>query len=591
MGKKSIFIMLLIILMTIMVSCGKDSGDAEGKKEDTAVESVTIYSSVRKTGQYPESFVITLSEAAKAGVALKAEDFKLEGNAGMWGSNETRPFTAEFESVKTEGSSVILVPKDFPEKLFYVRSFKVSCSKDDVPSFTDKDVTEIFTAVADDFTTVTKKDGAAFDYHLYTPEKTENMPVVVVFHGYGDTSNLLTYRTAVDWAEPDNQAVRPCYVIAPVIDDDTYYSARESVFRPLKELLDKMTEEGKADPDRIYVMGNSFGGMSSIEFAELYPDTVAGILALCPALNYSPKAVENLDKMKGIPIWFAHAQHDGTIPAQYSQNAVDKLEKLGAKEVRFTEYTDEEMNAAGADSAPDSTYSYHHVELAVMEDDAYKQWLFSLNKQDTGAGGDPFYITPITDEIFERIYGLSFKEDCTLPREDLRYLHVLHKDLDGNEHEGEMIVNVHIAEDVLDILKKLYEADYPIERIRLVDEYGADDEASMQDNNSSSFNFRFVSHTTRISKHGLGLAVDINPLYNPYIKTVDGKRSVEPAGGEPYVDRTADFPFKIDEDDLCFRLFTEKGFEWGGAWKNSKDYQHFEIPSEKIDKWYPGNGN
>ena len=91
---------------------------------------------------------------------------------------------------------------------------------------------------------------------------------------------------------------------------------------------------------------------------------------------------------------------------------------------------------------------------------------------------DPFYVTEITDEIFDRISGKSFKEDCTLPREELSYLHVLHKDLDGNEHEGEMIVNKHIAEDVLDILKQLYDADYPIEKIRLVDEYDADDEAS-----------------------------------------------------------------------------------------------------------------
>ena len=88
---------------------------------------------------------------------------------------------------------------------------------------------------------------------------------------------------------------------------------------------------------------------------------------------------------------------------------------------------------------------------------------------------DQFYITPITDEIFARIEGKSFKDDCTLSRDDLRYLHVLHKDLEGNVHEGEMIVNYHIAEDVLDILKQLYEADYPIEKIRLVDEYDADD--------------------------------------------------------------------------------------------------------------------
>lgn len=202
---------------------------------------------------------------------------------------------------------------------------------------------------------------------------------------------------------------------------------------------------------------------------------------------------------------------------------------------------------------------------------------------------ESFYMTEITDEIFNRIYGKSFKEDCTLPREDLRYLHVLHKDLDGNDHEGEMIVNKHIAEDVLDILQKLYDANYPIEKIRLVDEYNADDELSMEDNNSSSFNFRFISHTTKISKHGLGLAVDINTLYNPYVKEVDGERVIEPITAEPYLDRTAEFPYKIDENDLCYKLFTEKGFEWGGSWTTRKDYQHFEMPDEKIAEWYPDN--
>jgi len=200
-----------------------------------------------------------------------------------------------------------------------------------------------------------------------------------------------------------------------------------------------------------------------------------------------------------------------------------------------------------------------------------------------------FWISEITDEIFERIQGKSFKDDCTLPREDLRYLHVLHVDLNGEIHEGEMIVNYHIAEDVLDILRQLYEAKYPIERIRLVDEYGADDELSMEDNNSSAFNFRFISHTTRVSKHGLGLAVDINTLYNPYTKIVDGVRIIEPVTAEAYLDREADFPYKIDHGDLCFKLFTEHGFEWGGDWEDRKDYQHFEIPAAQIDEWYPSN--
>jgi hypothetical protein len=205
------------------------------------------------------------------------------------------------------------------------------------------------------------------------------------------------------------------------------------------------------------------------------------------------------------------------------------------------------------------------------------------------ATSEDFYITEITDDIFARIKGKSFKDDCTLPREDLRYLHVLHVDLDGEAREGEMIVNYHIAEDVLDIFRQLYEAGYPIEKIRLVDEYDADDELSMEDNNSSSFNFRFISHTTRVSKHGLGLAVDINTLYNPYTKVVDGERIVEPVNGEPYLDRDADFPYKIDHEDLCYRLFIEHGFEWGGDWEDRKDYQHFEIPTDVIAEWYPDN--
>ena len=142
---------------------------------------------------------------------------------------------------------------------------------------------------------------------------------------------------------------------------------------------------------------------------------------------------------------------------------------------------------------------------------------------------------------------------------------------------------------MLDIFKKLYKADYPIEKVRLVDEYDADDEKSMEDNNSSSFNFRFISHTTKVSKHGLGLAVDINTLYNPYTKIVDGKRIVEPVNAEAYLDRSKDFMYKIDHDDLCYRLFKEKGFEWGGDWTRAKDYQHFEMPDSVVEKLYPDN--
>ncbi len=188
-----------------------------------------------------------------------------------------------------------------------------------------------------------------------------------------------------------------------------------------------------------------------------------------------------------------------------------------------------------------------------------------------------FYIEPISDDIFEKMQGKSYKENCTVPREELRYLHILHVGFDNNTHEGELIVNKRIAEDVLDIFKELYKAGYQIEKVRLIDEYNAQDELSMRDNNSSAFNFRYISYSTTLSKHAMGLAVDINTLYNPYIKQVDGRLNIEPANAVQYVDRNRQFPHKIDHDDLCYKLFTKYGFEWGGDWEDSKDYQHFEI--------------
>ena len=187
-----------------------------------------------------------------------------------------------------------------------------------------------------------------------------------------------------------------------------------------------------------------------------------------------------------------------------------------------------------------------------------------------------FWSVEISDEVFARIEGKSFKKECTTPREDLRYLRVLHYNKEGEELEGELICHKDIADDLLDIFRKLHEARYPIERMVLVDEYDADDEASMRANNSSAFNFRFISGTRSLSRHSRGMAIDINPLYNPYVRHRGGRTLVSPENAKVYTDRTEAFPYKIERDDLCVRLFKEHGFTWGGDWKNSKDYQHFE---------------
>lgn len=178
----------------------------------------------------------------------------------------------------------------------------------------------------------------------------------------------------------------------------------------------------------------------------------------------------------------------------------------------------------------------------------------------------------ISDKVFDRMDGVSFGKDCTTKRKDLRYLRVLHRGFDGETHIGEIVCNRAIAKDFLYIFRQLYEEDYPIEKILLVDEYGGDDEMSMEDNNSSCFNFRPVAGTGHLSQHAYGRAIDINPLYNPYI-TSDG---FVPLNAGDYVDRSAENPYKIDRNDLCYQLFDERGFTWGGSWNSVKDYQHFQ---------------
>lgn len=189
-----------------------------------------------------------------------------------------------------------------------------------------------------------------------------------------------------------------------------------------------------------------------------------------------------------------------------------------------------------------------------------------------------FYSSEITEEVQQRIQGISYQENENISLAEFRYLRVLHMGFDGQVHIGELIVNQVIAEDILKIMAELYRHSYPIEKMLLIDEYGADDEQSMADNNTSAFNYREIAGSGRLSNHAKGLAIDINPLYNPYVKqTGDGGRQVSPSGGEAYADREGDFPYKIDGDDLCCKLFLEYGFAWGGNWRSVKDYQHFEY--------------
>lgn len=190
-----------------------------------------------------------------------------------------------------------------------------------------------------------------------------------------------------------------------------------------------------------------------------------------------------------------------------------------------------------------------------------------------------FRYKPLDEDLKRRITGISFPADdpdVRIRYGDLRYIALRHVDFEGRVREGELIVHATLAREVTEIFLALYEARYPLASVGLVDDFGepGGDNLSMAANNTSAFNYRYVTGTRTLSRHSFGAAIDINPLFNPYLH--DGL--VSPPEAAAYVDRTREFPGKIDHDDLCYRLFTERGWSWGGDWQGDKDYQHFSKP-------------
>lgn len=192
---------------------------------------------------------------------------------------------------------------------------------------------------------------------------------------------------------------------------------------------------------------------------------------------------------------------------------------------------------------------------------------------DTTGIGALFAHYPLSEGTMQRMKGRSLPAGCRVDTRRLRYLIVPHWGTDSMIHIGEMVANVAIADELLDIFRELFQHRYPIERMRLIDDYDGDDQASMAANNTSCFNYRRISGLSKLSRHATGMAVDINPLYNPYVRR-DG--TIEPAQAAPYADRNRAFPMKITRTDPAFKAFRARGYRWGGNWRTRKDYQHFQ---------------
>lgn len=205
---------------------------------------------------------------------------------------------------------------------------------------------------------------------------------------------------------------------------------------------------------------------------------------------------------------------------------------------------------------------------------------------DTANLSQYFTISEITegDAIYQRIAGQSFVYNNDIALSDLRYLKMLHVNFDGNYQVGEMIVNASVAQQVTEIFELLCEARYEIYSMYLIDDFwvgnGTDsDTNSIDHNNTSCFCYRPASGGGNLSRHAMGLAIDLNPQQNPYVRiNADGSLSCEHENAYDYMsNRTSDMPHVITESDYAYQLFTARGWTWGGNWNNPRDYQHFQL--------------
>jgi len=168
----------------------------------------------------------------------------------------------------------------------------------------------------------------------------------------------------------------------------------------------------------------------------------------------------------------------------------------------------------------------------------------------------------------------SWRSGCPVAPSALRRVRLSHWGFDGRVHTGALVVNESAVRDVVVVFRRLYGARFPVRRMRPIDAYGGDDERSLAADNTAAFNCRYAvgPGPRRWSTHAYGLAIDVNPVENPYL---EGGR-VHPRAGRAYLDRSRFRPGMAVRGRVLVRAFAAVGWQWGGVW-SSPDYQHFSA--------------
>ena len=359
-----------LLSASVLTGCTSNASSAavsavpEPVSDAEAIQSVSADTYVGDYGRYVSAFAFEVAEGFNT-ARLNADCFAFEGTSKH--PSAAQPSLGAY-AVAAEGTTVTVTVDPF----LYNDAFTASCTLDgaEVFTFTKETITDVKTAVVDDFEALTTEQGLT--YRLYKPETEEKLPIVITFHGNGEqgTDNYLQMvnnRVTTKWGEPASQAKYPCVVLGPQAHDGWSDDELDDV----RAIVDGLIEEGVVDGNRVYCAGLA-GFEATIRFCVKNADLVAGAIPMIYWKDFDP---EDISPLKDIPLWMCIAENDFTGEAPHIIETAEYLQSLGSDQVQYTIWTDEEMYAYGLYGG-----LLHWGWIPAINNPEMCDWLFAQSK-------------------------------------------------------------------------------------------------------------------------------------------------------------------------------------------------------------------
>lgn len=356
--------------------------------DDPPITHIKLNTEVNPLGQYPVSFELTLNDPMIA-AGLTPGDFTISVTAWRnWSGTAQQPVNIPSGNavldLSLNGNVLTLYVSGFPERYYLMDAYTVNCTTVADITFTMSDVDEVITPAMDRFSlvegTATNKatgNPMQFNYYQYVPDDagTQALPLVLFLHGSTDRWAIKPNRWVIAFAEDYNQAKHPSYVLAPQFEDNvtgrTTGIDANTVIDEIVEVIQDLIDEGKVDPNRVYVVGKSMGGGNTYRAVDRHPTLFAGAFIAC-AVNFS--SVTLTGNLSGLPSWILYSEGDSSNIVSANRNIYNALVTSGNPFMnKRTELSVEQVDARRQGEN-------HGTELHVTESDIYIDWLYSQTK-------------------------------------------------------------------------------------------------------------------------------------------------------------------------------------------------------------------